>query len=117
MRAGNVTGPRRGNGHVAVNFPADDLMKMDRSSRWRVAFSFVVSLFNKWIVRIHTAKQFSSARRYAIKELHADREIRAVNQRAIVLLDHTSHLFELRLPTRRADNQRHTCARACLHVL
>src|SRR5438132_8751908 len=78
---------------------------MKRSSRRRVAFSFVMSFFDKWIVRLKFAKKLGSLPRDSIKHLYANRKIRPVNHRAIICGNDLTNCVQLRLPTRCADDE------------
>src|SRR5438132_13777808 len=117
MSAGNVTRAGRRDGNVAAQRFGDDLMKLKRGPRWRVAFTFVMSFFDEPAVRIDIAKQLSGARCDSIKELHADREIRAVDQSAIVIGHRALNVRELRQPTGRTYDDRNLGASASLSVL
>ena len=75
-----------------------------------------MSFLNERVVRIQRAKQFGRARRDAIKDPNAYREVRAVNQRAVMLRHNALHFIELALPTGRSFNQPRTRAHADLDV-
>src|SRR5215831_6972527 len=56
VRAGNVTGARRGNRNVSSKIVLDDLLKLQCRSGRRVTFSFVMRLFDEPIIIRQTAK-------------------------------------------------------------
>src|SRR5712692_425327 len=117
VRSGNVTRAGRRDRDVVAQFFGDDLVKLHRGARRRVAFAFVVRLFDETVVRFEIAKQFRCARRNAIEYLHADREVRAIDQGAVMVAHHAPDFRELRQPTRRAHNDRNSGKSASFGVL
>src|SRR5689334_2343073 len=81
VRAGNVAGARRGGGNVWSKMFRHQLAQLYCCSRGRVALAHVMRFFDEWRVTVNGGKQSRRAFDDAIKEIDADREVCAVDER------------------------------------
>src|SRR5260370_26898209 len=88
----------------------------DRRSRGRVQLRHMVRLFNRELVPC-TLQQRAHLRCQLQHHLHADREVRPVQQRRLLALGQPAHIRQLVVPARRADHHLRARRQARAHVL
>ena len=91
--------------------------QLQRRSGRRVFLSIVVRLFDKRVVTFDRGKQLRGVFRQTIEEIDADREIRAINECAVVLGDDLSRLRFVLFPTSCTFGEGHLCAHTSFDVL
>src|SRR5688500_819367 len=115
VRAGDVARARRGDGDFAAVGVSHDVAQAQRRARRRVALARVVRLLDERRV-VEALEQLGGARDDAVEEVDADREVRAVDERAALALEGPAHFVQTRVPPRRPLDERDARQRTRLRV-